>query len=1191
MSVTLGFGASKTSLKPGKNEGVMKGQHDVLWNVLALSMFIFHVESWKPNSIYLANLAMADLVEVICLIFRADYFIRGQHWIFGDVPCRMLLFLVSANRAAGIFFLTAVAVDRYLKIVHPLHRLNRMNLSYSVWVSAGLWAMVIVFTGQLLGSPHFFNVGNHTQCESFNICLNVSPLSIWQNAFYVIQFCVPGSIITFCTVCITWQLKTKTMDSTGKIKKAVQFIVIVAMVFLICFFPSTAIRVAIWILQIWMVLSDLLAYHPEGMPTPDYGYDHNGVNDNHEKKRADYYLKGQDWTFGDLSCRMMLFLTSANRAASIFFLTAVAVDRYLKIVHPLHRLNRMNLSYSLWVSAGLWAMVIVFQEFAFGLTGNVLALCMFAFHVESWKPNSIYLANLAMADLVVLVCVLFRADYYMRGQNWIFGDIFCRILLFLLAANRAAGIFFLTAVAVDRYLKIVHPLHRINRMNLSYALWVSAGLWALVIVFTGQLLGSPHFFNVGNHTQCESFNICLSVSPLSIWQNAFYVIQFCVPGGIIIFCTVCITWQLKTKTMDTTGKIKRAVQFIFVVAMVFLICFFPSTASRVAVWILQIWIFTEDSKCAISDPNMALNHSQHSPILIRVIPPILLMEAVCGITGNIVALVMFAFESKTWKPNSIYLANMAVADIVVLFFMPFRADYYIRGQHWIFGDVFCRMLLCFVAANRAASIFFLTAVAMDRYLKIVHPLHRLNRMDLSYAMWVSAGLWALVILCTGQLLGSPHFFSVGNHTQCESFNICLDSSPIYNWQNTFYLIQFCVPGSIIVFCTACITWQLKTKTMDTTGKIKRAVQFILIVDVAFFFCFFPSTVSRSPILIRVLPPILLMEAVCGITGNIVALVMFAFESKTWKPNSIYLANMAMADLLVLFFMPFRADYYIRGQHWIFGDVFCRILLCLVSASRAASIFFLTAVAVDRYLKIVHPLHRLNRMDLSYAMWVSTGLWALVIIFTFDLLGFPHFFNVGNHTQCESFNICLDNSPLYIWQNTFYVIQFCVPGSIIVFCTACITWQLKTKTMDTTGKIKRAVQFIYIVAVAFFFCFFPSTVSRVAIWILNIWYLECSFYRNILALIMFAFEVKTWKPNSIYLANMATADLVVLFFMPLRADYYIRGQHWIFGDALCRIMLCLVSANRAASIFFLTAVAVDQYLKIVHPLHSINKMNV
>lgn len=232
---------------------------------------------------------------------------------------------------------------------------------------------------------------------------------------------------------------------------------------------------------------------------------------------------------------------------------------------------------------------VLFLEFIFGLTGNILALCMFAFHMESWKPNSIYLAHLAVADSVVLFCLPFRADYYRRRKDWVHGDVFCRILLFLLAANRAAGIFFLTAVAVDRYLKIVHPLNRINRMDLRYAMWVSACMWATIIAMTAYLLGSPHFFSANNRTQCESFNICMDNNPLSTWHNTFYVIQFCVPTIIVVFCTVCITWQLKNKTMDTSGKIKRAVQFIFVVAMVFIFCFFPSTASRVAVWILKVW--------------------------------------------------------------------------------------------------------------------------------------------------------------------------------------------------------------------------------------------------------------------------------------------------------------------------------------------------------------------------------------------------------------------------------------------------------------------------------------------------------------------------------------------------------------------------------------------------------------------------
>ncbi|XP_040012745.1 hydroxycarboxylic acid receptor 3-like [Xiphias gladius] len=231
---------------------------------------------------------------------------------------------------------------------------------------------------------------------------------------------------------------------------------------------------------------------------------------------------------------------------------------------------------------------ILILEFMFGLMGNVVTLWMFIFHMDTWKPNSVYLTHLAVADSIVLFCLPFRADYYRRGKNWLFGDAPCRILLFLLAANRAAGIFFLTAVAVDRYFKIVHPMNPINRMGLGYALWVSLGLWGLILCATGHLLSIKHFFH-DNHTQCESFNICMGFSPLATWHNAFYVIQFFLPAAIVAFCTIRITWQLKSRTVDKKGKIKRAVKFVLAVALIFITCFFPSTISRVAVWILKVW--------------------------------------------------------------------------------------------------------------------------------------------------------------------------------------------------------------------------------------------------------------------------------------------------------------------------------------------------------------------------------------------------------------------------------------------------------------------------------------------------------------------------------------------------------------------------------------------------------------------------
>ncbi|XP_061589298.1 hydroxycarboxylic acid receptor 3-like [Cololabis saira] len=232
---------------------------------------------------------------------------------------------------------------------------------------------------------------------------------------------------------------------------------------------------------------------------------------------------------------------------------------------------------------------ILILEFIIGLMGNFVALSMFIFYMDTWKPNSVYLTQLAVADSIVLFCLPFRADYYRRGKNWIYGDIPCRILLFLLAANRAAGIFFLTAVAVDRYFKIVHSRNPINRLGLGYAALVSLGLWGLIFVATGHLLADQHFDFHNNRTQCESFNICMGFTPLSTWHNAFYVIQFFLPTAIVAFCTIRITCQLNNRTVDKQGKIKRAVQFVLAVALIFIICFFPSTVSRVAVWILKVW--------------------------------------------------------------------------------------------------------------------------------------------------------------------------------------------------------------------------------------------------------------------------------------------------------------------------------------------------------------------------------------------------------------------------------------------------------------------------------------------------------------------------------------------------------------------------------------------------------------------------
>lgn len=230
---------------------------------------------------------------------------------------------------------------------------------------------------------------------------------------------------------------------------------------------------------------------------------------------------------------------------------------------------------------------VLILEFVLGFVSNLLALWMFASHTETWKSHSVYLAHMSAADAILMLCLPFRADYYIRGRNWVYGNTFCQIVLYIFSIGRAVGIFFLTTVAVDRYFKIVHPQHRMNRMGLRYINRVCCGLWVLIVAMNIYLVTGKHLFYQGNHVLCETFIVCMGFSAIHTWPEIFFVLQFVVPAGIVSFCTFSIRAHLKSNTVNSMGRISRAVHFIMAVALVFIICYLPSIMSRIAVWILR----------------------------------------------------------------------------------------------------------------------------------------------------------------------------------------------------------------------------------------------------------------------------------------------------------------------------------------------------------------------------------------------------------------------------------------------------------------------------------------------------------------------------------------------------------------------------------------------------------------------------
>lgn len=215
--------------------------------------------------------------------------------------------------------------------------------------------------------------------------------------------------------------------------------------------------------------------------------------------------------------------------------------------------------------------------FVLGVLGNGLALCGFCFHVKTWKPSTIYLFNLAVADFLLMVCLPFRTDYYRRHRRWAFGDVCCRLVLFMLAMNRAGSIVFLTVVAVDRYFKVVHPHHAVNAISRRTAAGIVCALWASVLVGTVHLLLGSRLCVHEGAASCESF----IMESANGWHDIMFQLEFFLPLAIILFCSVRIVGRLRQRQqLARQSRMRRATWFILVVVVVFVTGYLPSVSAR-----------------------------------------------------------------------------------------------------------------------------------------------------------------------------------------------------------------------------------------------------------------------------------------------------------------------------------------------------------------------------------------------------------------------------------------------------------------------------------------------------------------------------------------------------------------------------------------------------------------------------------
>ncbi|XP_045684117.1 oxoeicosanoid receptor 1 [Phyllostomus hastatus] len=224
---------------------------------------------------------------------------------------------------------------------------------------------------------------------------------------------------------------------------------------------------------------------------------------------------------------------------------------------------------SSWVSAFLAPVLGV--EFILGLVGNGLAFFIFCVHTRPWSSNVVFLVSLVFADFLLIINLPLRMDYYLHDETWPLGDVACRINLFMLSANRTASVVFLTAIALNRYLKVVRPHHALSRASVRAAAWVAGGLWGSILLLNGHL-----FVIAIPRKSCLSYQLGMNSSAWTRWHSALYLLEFFLPLALILFAVVSILQTIRCRGLGGRAGPRRAKRMLAAVVAVYTICFLPS---------------------------------------------------------------------------------------------------------------------------------------------------------------------------------------------------------------------------------------------------------------------------------------------------------------------------------------------------------------------------------------------------------------------------------------------------------------------------------------------------------------------------------------------------------------------------------------------------------------------------------------
>uniref|UniRef100_A0A8B9KQ70 Neuromedin-K receptor n=1 Tax=Astyanax mexicanus TaxID=7994 RepID=A0A8B9KQ70_ASTMX len=135
----------------------------------------------------------------------------------------------------------------------------------------------------------------------------------------------------------------------------------------------------------------------------------------------------------------------------------------------------------------------------------------------------------------------------------------------------------------------------------------------------------------------------------------------------------------------------------------------------------------------------------------------------------------------------------------------------------------------------------------------------------------------------------------------------------------------------------------------------------------------------------------------AVFGNLVVMWIILAHKRMRTVTNYFLLNLAFSDASMAAFNTLVNFVYATHGDWYFGEAYCKFHNFFPVTSVFASIYSMTAIAVDRYMAIIHPLK--PHLSATATKVVIVFIWVLAVVLAFPLCFFSTIRKLPKRTLC------------------------------------------------------------------------------------------------------------------------------------------------------------------------------------------------